>query len=278
MNQLAITVPIGLGDIIYLKAMLDAVKQRYSIIKIKFHREIIKAYGIDPAYHNFLDEIGPLFFSEPPYVITTEEGIPFYGMVSICNDNRIPPLKPNLVHLLCKGTPLDLNDEYIVLVTKVRYLNRNLLDERILEFWNVINQLSEKYKIVILGEKQLEESYDYREHNSHGVDIIYSIYNSIVEHVPPNKLMDKTIPALGRTSPKLSQIQQDCLIMNKAKFVVTLGVGGAFCMSTAVANTIGFRLDDDSIANVVFGNCYESSDSFICKDWNRFIQHLRMHI
>ena len=101
--------------------MLDNVKDRYTEIKIKFHREIIKSHGLDPAYHKFLDDIGSLLFSEPPYVITDEPGIPFYGMVSICVDFGIPPVKPTLINLLCKGEPLNLDGEYIVMVTKARY-------------------------------------------------------------------------------------------------------------------------------------------------------------
>ena len=90
-----------------------------------------------------------------------------------------------------------------------------------------------------------------------GKNDVYSIYDSIIANVPADRIIDLSVPALGISSPKLSNIQQDCLIMSQAKFVVTLGVGGSFCMATSVASTIGFRLDDDSIANVVFGNCYE---------------------
>ena len=274
MSILSITVPIGLGDIIYLKAMLDTVKHRYSQIKIKFHREIIQSYLFDPRLSHFLNEIGTLFFSEPPYVLTDEPGIPFYGMVSICNDNNIVAIKPNLRHLLCKGEPLELDTEYIVIVTKVRYLSRDKLDTRVNEMWHLIQELSKKCKIVILGEQQVEMNPGYMEI---GKNDVYSIYDSIIANVPADRIIDLSVPALGISSPKLSNIQQDCLIMSQAKFVVTLGVGGSFCMATSVASTIGFRLDDDSIANVVFGNCYESPDTFICKDWDRFIHHLRMH-
>lgn len=274
MSELKITVPIGVGDILYLKAMLDNVKSRYSTIKIKFHRELIKAHHLDPAYDQFLDEIGALFFSEPPYALTDEPGIPFYGMVSICNDNKIAATKPNLAHLLCHGTPLDVEGGYIAMVTKTRYLDRNWLNDRVMSFWEVMNELSQKYKIVILGERVVEPNADYVHHNSQGKEMIYSIYDSIIGNIPNDKIIDCSIPALGQTSPKLSQIKQDCLLMNQAKFVVTLGVGGGFCMATSVAKkVVGFRNDQDPLADTVFS--HEYPDAFVTKDWNSFIFHLR---
>ncbi len=276
MNQLSITVPIGLGDLIYLRAMLDEVKHNFSQIKIKFHKEIIKSYGFDPEYSKFLDDIGQLLFSEIPYMITEEEGIPFYGLVTICNDHHIRAVKPRLANILCKGTPLDINDEYIVMITKVRYLNRNHLDERVRSFWQVMNELSQKYKIVVLGERVVEPMRDYIGHNSNGTEVIYSIYNSIIEHIPNDRIIDLTIPALGITSPQLTQIQQDCLIMNKAKLIVTLGVGGGFCMATAVGNVVGYRIDQDPIADIVFPQEYD--DARVTKDWGRFISLLQGYL
>jgi len=269
MSILRITIPIGLGDIIYVKAMLDAIPNRYDQIKIKYHREIIQSYKFDPGYNKFLDDIGALFFSNPPYVITEEPGIPFYGLVSICQDHGITPVKPRLQHLMCKGEPLQIDGEYIVMVTKVRYLSRHLLDTKVMEMWNIIKQLSTKYKIVILGEREVQMHAGYVQI---GTNDVYSIYDSIKHHVPEDRIIDLSIPALGISSPSLSQIRQDCLIMNKAKFVITLGVGGGFCMATAVANVIGYREDSDSIANVVFSSEYP--DAVVTGSWNRFIYKL----
>lgn len=269
MSTLAVTIPIGLGDIIYTKAMLDTVSHRYSKIKLKFHREIIQSYKFDSGYNGFLDEIGSLFFSNPPYVLTDEPGIPFYGLVSICQDNNISPVKPCLQHLLCKGSPLQLDGEYIVMVTKVRYLSRSSLDTKVKEMWDVIRQLSAKYKVVILGEREVQMHEGYVQI---GTNDVYSIYTSIKDNVPNDSIIDLSIPALGISSPSLSQIQQDCLIMNQAKFVITLGVGGSFCMATAVGNVIGYREDSDSIANVVFGPEYP--DAVVTSSWSRFIYKL----
>jgi len=92
----------------------------------------------------------------------------------------------------------------------------------------------------------------------------------------PNNILDLTVPALGITAPNLIQIQQDCLIMNKAKLVITIGVGGGFCMATTVSNVVGYRTDDDPIANAVFNKEYQ--DAVITKNWTHFINTLNKYI
>lgn len=272
MSELAVTIPIGIGDIIYVKAMLDAVKHRYDTIKIKFHREIVRSYNFDPNYNSFLDDIGALFFSESPYVLTDEPGIPFYGVVSICTDNQITPLKPSFKNLLCKGSPLQLDGEYIVMVTKSRDLPKEDLDARVMEMWQVLQEVSKKYKVVILGEREVQMHQGYVDM---GPNNVYSIYSSIIDHIPNDRLLDLSLPALGINSPSLTQIRQDCLTMSGAKFVLTLGIGGGFCLATAVGNTIGYRWDNDPIADVVFSKQYE--DAMVTKEWSKFISTLKRY-
>ncbi len=271
MNILRVSIPIGLGDLIYTKAMLDSVKHLYNQIHIRIFRDIISSYGIDPKYNNFLDEIGNLFFSEPPYILTSEN-IPFYGLVDVCTSNSIMPVKPNLKNLLCEGTTIDVGEEYIVLVTKVRYMAREHFEEKRGQLFDTLRQLSQKYKIVILGEREVQFNGGYTSF----VGGIYSIYNDIIQHIPSDRLLDLSMSALGITAPNLINIRQDCLTMSRAKFVVTMGVGGGFCMATAVANTIGYRIDQDPIADAVFDREY--SDALITKDWSYFINKLQSYL
>lgn len=273
MSILELAVPIGLGDLIYIKAMLDSVKFRYSQIRIMFHRGLIADFrGNNPEYHTLLDDIGKLFFSEPPYILTTSGGI-FRGPMRISTDESMPLQKPELGHLLCKGTPLNLDGEYIVLTTKVRYLSKAKLNAISKELWSTINSLYNKYKIVILGERVVEMNSEYIHHTS---EHIYSIYDDIINNVPASKLLDLTIPALGITTSNLQQIQQDCLIMKNAKFVMTLGVGGNFSMATAVANTIGYRADQHDIFEVIYNREY--SNAIVTKDFARFISALKQYL
>jgi|SRR5579859_935428 len=271
MKALGVSIPIGLGDIIYLKGAFEKIKSQYSCIGINFNRNIINSIDRDPKYNTFLDDIGQLFFSEYPYKLNGN--YPFYEHILIYTNFGILPQKPELSHLLCKGNPLQLDSEYIVITTKLRYFPRGTFDSYSPILWNIVAQLTKKYKLVVLGERQVEMNQEYQHHTSQH---IYSIYESIKNNVASDKLVDLTIPALGITSPTLVQIQQDCLIMNQAKFIITLGVGGNFCMATAVGNTIGYRVDEEPIADIVFNQEYPNA--VVTKSWDRFIQKLKEYI
>jgi hypothetical protein len=268
MKTIGATIPIGVGDAIYIKAMLDAVKDNYSKISLKFHREIIQFYNLDEKYNLFLDDIGKLFFSEPPYMID-QESFDFEGIVDLCQKNNLQPVKPKLNHLLCKGNPLILDQEYVVLITKVRYMPRGEINARIPELTKLINDLSNKYKIVILGEKITEMNIGYKDLD------INNIYQDYINNIS-NNVLDLTLPALGITSPNLIQLQQDCLIMSGAKLIITMGVGGGLSMATAVGNVVGYRVDNDPIANTVFKREYP--DCIITKNWGHFLNSVRKYL
>lgn len=268
------TIPIGLGDLLYVRGILDTVKHKYEQIRLNLHREIINSYHIHPDYNIFLDEIGQLLFSEHPYILLPKPEAPFYGLVSLCNDNGIDIVNPNLSKIMCKGEPLSLNQEYIVLNTKIRYLDRYYLDSIIPQFWAILNMLGDKYKIVILGEKSVEMHRGYEEI---GNRYVYSIYDGVLNNLRKDQMIDLTVPALGKTSPQLSKVQQDCLLMNKSKFVITFGVGGGFCMATSVANVIGFRTDSDPLADVLFDQ-RSYLNTIVTKNWGTFMSKLQSYL
>jgi len=270
MKEFKATIHVGLGDLIYMKAQFDSAKHKFDRIELTFNKGWSGVH--DGYYMNFLNELGQLLFSEPPYVIT-EIDHPHMSAVDIHRDHKILLTKPNLSYLLCKGTPLDIDSEYIVLTTKLRYFNRKKFDELSPKFFNTIERLSHKYKIVVLGERVVEMNAEYK---LWGVDEIYSIYDDIIKNAPSDRIVDLTIPALGITSPSIAQIQQDCLIMNLAKMVITLGVGGNFSMATAVANTVGFRIDQDIIADEIFKTSYPNV--IVTKSWPKFIEILEGYL
>src|SRR5579864_3077033 len=247
--------PIGLGDLIYIKAMFEPIKHEYESINLCLHTEITTRYGRNVEYNSFVAEFSQLLFGEPPYKLGPNS-YPYYRVDEIASAHGIKPCKPELSNILCSGTPLDLGAPYIVMNTKIRSLPRSHLDVTVREFWSLMNSISEKYKIVILGEKVIEMNKEYQIYTEAN---IFSLYQSILDNIPNDRLIDLTVPALGITSPNLKQLQQDCLIMNRAKCVINFGIGGGFCLATAVANTVGYRNDDDRIANLVFDRDYPNA-------------------
>ena len=281
MLQINSNIPLALGDLINIKAFIDPVKNQYSSIKLTFHRSLLEEgvkSNIDgwlekkQLWEKYLSDIGQLFFSESPYILDSGQHR-FRDTMGIMQDFKIQPIKPELSHLLCKGTSLNLGKEYIVITTKVREMSRSTFYPLSINLWKTLNKLSEKYKIVILGERQVEMRREYKVLK----DTVFSIYEQIISNIPNDRILDLTLPALGESVSSLSQIQQDCLIMNQAKLVITLGIGGNFVMSTAVSNmAIGFRNDNHSLAERVFNREYPNA--IITKDWNRFIRALEAYL
>jgi hypothetical protein len=269
MKEAKLTIAVGIGDNLAVRIFFDAVKHEYSSIKISHDRDIISFWrNNDPQYRQFLDEFGKLIFSEPPYIFT-HETYPKINTAGVLSNLGKLPASPNLSHLLCRGNSLNLDEEYVVITTKVRSITKALFMKMSITFWPVLTELSKRYKIVVMGEREMEMSkeYVYNKHN------IFGIYEQIITNVPNNRIVDLTVPALGITSPNLQKIQQDCLIMRNAKKVITFGLGGNFWLAMAVANVIGYRDDNDGVTDLVNNPMYPTA--FITKNWIEFLQTLK---
>jgi hypothetical protein len=263
----------GIGDNIMARSYADQAGHKYDQIYFTHHAPIVqKQKNNSPEYWQFLYDVGQLLFSAPPFVYNQGQH-PFRNAEGLIADFQIVPQKPNYKHLLCKGSSLNLGEEYIVITTKLRYFEKNIFYRLSPKLWNALFILSKRYRIVILGERVVEMCPDYLDH---GANQIYGIYEQIITNLPADRILDLTIPALGISSSTLSQVQQDCLIMNEAKFVITLGIGGNFCMAMAVANLIGFRIDSVKITDDIFSRSYP--DAVVVKDWDVFINTMMSYL
>lgn len=265
MKKLEFTIAAGIGDNIVLRMALDSVKHNYDEIRISHNKDIVNIHrNGDPNYFKFLNDLGSLLFSEKPYIFDHNIYPIIYTHRTYINLN-IKIKKPNLNYLLCKGSPLNIG-EYIVLTTKIRTLPKATFLNLAQKLWVVLNTLSNKYKIVVMGEREMDG------------DITadtYSIYNDIMSNLSNDKIIDLTIPILGKDAPTLNKIQQDCLIMENAKFVIANGIGGNVWMSAAVANTIGFRTDNEEITDIVINPEFENI--FITKNFDHFIDKIKTY-
>jgi hypothetical protein len=271
MKKTALTIAGGLGDSLVIRIFFDAVKHEYEEIRISHDRKIVDFWRKgDPKYYQFLDELGNLLFTEPPYAFDHFNHTVIHTVNTLTNLGT-PPKTPNLSHLLCKGTSLNLGGEYIVLTTKIRGILKSVFTKLSPTLWEVLQKISQRYKIVVLGEREIEKNKEYDV--SVNRSSIFCIYDQIIENIPNDRIIDLTIPALGVTVPTLKQIQQDCLIMKESKFVISIGIGGNLWMPLAVANTIGYRDDNDAVVNLIGNSQYDTA--YIAKNWFQFIQKLK---
>jgi hypothetical protein len=286
LKTIALSLPTSLGEIINIKHHLDLVKHQYDSIRLNFNTALWKGAlhteapdwpQKEIAWKKYLNDIGALFFSKKPYSFSVGiTGPDFNQNWDLKKTFNILPQKPELGYLLCRGASLNLGEEYIVITTKIREMNRNIFFPLSIKLWNVLNKLSQKYKIVVLGEREVEMRREYQIPELRNA--IFGIYEQIISNVPNDRIVDLTVPALGENVTSLEKIQQDCLIMKEAKFVITLGIGGNFCMATSVSNmVVGFRKDSLPFTDAIFNN-REYPNAIVTKDWNYFIQTLEKYI
>ena len=281
MKILQLSIPTSLGEIINIKYHLDFIKNNYDQISISFntslwkdclHTEASDWNHKEKLWIKLLNDIGNLFFSEKPYILDMGKNYPFSDMGVLAHKLKLEPKKAEMANFLCAGNSLNLDEKYIVITTKVRQLPKNIFYPKSVQLWGTLKKLSQKYKIVILGEKLVEMR---KEYNSIS-DSVFGLYEQIISNIPNNRILDLTVPALGETVSDLVAIRQDCLIMKEAEFVITLGVGGNFCMATSVANmTIGFRADNLEFTDAIYNKDYHNA--IITKNWNYFIQSLEKY-
>lgn len=272
-KKIAHSIPCGIGDFIMVRSFFDTIKDQFEEIRISPSQEIMTTWrNNDQKYWEFLNKLGPLLFSDYPYVFDNERR-ELTWPTSIINEYSIKPIKPELSHLLCRGSSLNINEPYIVIFTKIRYLSKNIFNSLSSQFWNIIIKLSKKYKIVIMGEREIEYSKEYL--TGENINQIYCIYDQIISNISIDRIIDLTIPSLGITAPDLCKIQQDCLIIKQALFVITIGVGGSFCMTISVASKIiGFRQDNEQVVDMIFNKDKYIDTCIITRDWNKFVQIL----
>ncbi len=270
MRKLQLTIPVSLGDNIMIRGYLESVKNNYDLIEISHYAHLIEREKDDnPKYHKFIKDLGLLLFNEHPFKLS-QEFFGFKDQEQLLEDLNIEPCLPNLSKQLCKGKSLNIEEKYITISTKVRYLNKYIYDEMSGMLWSILKDLSKKYKIVVVGERKIEYGHEYGEL---GIERVYSIYNDIIKNISSDRLIDLSVEALGwGTSPSLENIQQDCLIIKEAEFNIVLGIGGNFCMALSCGNLICIRNDELEIADKLYNKNY--LDKFITKNKLKFLNKL----
>ncbi|HWY36206.1 MAG TPA: class I SAM-dependent methyltransferase, partial [Nitrosopumilaceae archaeon] len=191
-KNLKYTIAIGIGDSIITRIFFDTIKHEYDQIGISYSENVIRAYR-DDNYRRFLQELGNLLFNSPPYHFDHTEHPYMDNGGQVFKDLNIVPRKSDLQAELCKGEPLDSSEDYIVITTKSRAASRDVFTTGEARLWETLKRLSTKYKVVIMGERNIEISKEYHEMLHH----IYCIYDKIIANIPADRIIDLSVPALG---------------------------------------------------------------------------------
>jgi len=240
-----VKINMGIGDMIYARGVLDKQKNNFKQVHISPNLDGYNTYrqpNTDDMDFSF-KLLNHLF--KPPYYKIDKPNLEYPHRLSYLfyTFDKLPLHKANLADELCEGKPLYYSKPYILIPTRVRgclYKDYLKIKE---EFLSYIKILSKKYKIVLVGERELieyREQVTLMEHN-----IMFLIYNDIKNTVPHNRLLDLTFKNINSIhTNRFEKFKQECLYMKNAKYNIVLGVGGPFCIATAVGNAIVYAPDN----------------------------------
>jgi hypothetical protein len=248
MNIFNATINPGIGDILLCRNMLDAIKHQYDAIVVSPNPTITQNFRevSERKYYNFCLSFMKEVFSIPPYKVV--ENGSFQRFSPIDGDFRGLVLTKDAVFkmndyssLLCnEKAEQKLREPYIVITTKVRgtpTYNRytHKYKEKIMK---IIRNLSNKYAIVLIGEKTPPNN---PENRMIGPDRVFCMYEDIKKEIG---FVDMTLDRIQTEIPDINRIKNDCMLMNKANAVITLGIGGNMILSSMVSKkSINFLED-----------------------------------
>jgi hypothetical protein len=243
MNDLSISLNGGIGDVILSNNLIGSIKDQYNIINIGPNNDIMRKYrNNDHKYYDFLLNFLSLFFSDnKKYMIHKNNNFQRFSIIdNILVNTKIPDDGLYNIKIANKLIDLELppisTDEYIVITTKVRGLPLynlyiKIYKKQILE---TLKKCSKKYKIVIIGDRGLPTSIEYK---TIGNQRVYCIYNDLINELPQDRILDLTVNDTYIDVPDITKLIQDCTYMNKAKAVITIGYGGNFILALAASTT-----------------------------------------
>jgi len=231
MQEYNILLRLGIGDLICCKSLLLNLKD--TVVNIGLNHNLIMYRG--PNYYNFIDNLARLIFFDDQFRFSENPNYPCLGWEDLYK--KLQPQPISLKKQLCSGN--SFNDKYICLCTKIRGYDFNkflIIKDYIIES---LNSISDKFKIIILGEKIVEINKEYEFYKD-----IYSIY-PYIDRIR-NKI-DFTIPKLGIITPEINKFRQDCLLMSESVITINIGIGGNVSISTSISKTINLFDDKNSI-------------------------------
>jgi hypothetical protein len=220
---------LGIGDLLILKIINKTKK----IDKIIVSTGLINEYRLEPKkYLNFLNIFIEKLFDNPE--ITYEEDMNNLLELSTYDFNGAYLFD----HYNFGNFFENIYGEYIVIHTKARfdYLSNKFNNEIINLLVPFFNNFKSKYKILLLGEKNVEQNAEAKIHN------IISLYDDLLLLKNNNDLIDLTYDMLY-SSNDYNDFEKDIHIINNAIYNIGFGYGGPLNISMAFSLNNIFYVD-----------------------------------
>jgi hypothetical protein len=257
---------LGIGDIIYIHNIMENEKHKFDLIYLSPMWPLIDIWrNGTQEYKVFADKLIKTLFTDPKYIIAYSTDLPHISSWSLVNNSGMKITKPNL-DVLC-DKQIEINEPFIVITTKVREFHISFFNDVREQFLQTLSALSNKYKIIVIGEREIEMNTEYTTRGAHDVYCIYdAIKNSGIDFT------DMTVPKLGLTIPDLEKIKYDCSLMKKANAVITFGIGGNFVLAAGCAQKLVSYCHDTY--SFIFKQYTGVPEYYITPDKNIFLKAL----
>lgn len=266
MKTLELTLPLALGEQIYARAALDGVKHKYDHIRVSLNWEQLPLRA--PGYRSLVEPFAAALFMDDPYSFHPTETFPYQTFETL-HKSGIRARLPWFPQLLCAGGVTRPDKPYLTINTKVRFLGRPTFDGIKKPVFRELKRLSEKYTILLLGERRLCRTGEYEQW---GPEAIYSAYEDLVSEVPAQ---DRTFQAFGTNNFSLNRLRRDCALMRGAKLNILFGIGGPLAMALAVGHALAYHhCDCFPYINDLFAEA-QGKNALVTTDVHAFLDRLR---
>lgn len=265
---------LGIGDILFSRAILDNQKERYDRFIISPNIDSYK-WSRNPNQDDidFTLKFFNMVFDKPHYVIDgPNKDYPLRYLHTFTSLDGFDMIKPSLADELCDGEPLNIG-KYLLLNVRVKELPLPMFEPYKEKFFKTLKKLSKKYKIVLVGEKTIPPWPENKIYIGMKGGSMYSIYDDIIKVVPIENILDLT-KELSDVTDKLKDIRQMFLYIRDAYYNITLGCGGGFCQALAAGNVIGVYPEKNTFDDDGKLRKYEYDETYLYSDMTSFIEKI----
>jgi hypothetical protein len=272
-----VRINLGIGDILFARGVLDRQSKTFDKVYISPDYNVYNDTRQPTKKEtDFTNKLLELIFQPPYYHLETEriEEYPHRFCQTFSTLDNFPLVVPQLSDVLCEGKPLDIGP-YITISTRVREVPITEYEEKVKkQFLKKVLELSETYKIVILGERELSE---YKEHEILAGQV-FTLYKDLIETLPKNRVVDlsfKNVKTIREN--RMKRFKQECLYMRDAEWNIVVGNGGNSCIAASIGNAMGYFSPSNphgDYYNRMFGSKQKHTSVYYSSDVDKFIKKL----
>jgi hypothetical protein len=265
MTDFEVKTCVGMGDLVLNFAQLETVKNDFTEIRVCPAYSLLNEYRSgSPELHAFTKQFAQLLFDKPPYKLIDSSSAPLTPPDVLLCQRGWKASYVDLSDRLCLA-PVDIGVEnYVIIQTKVRHLNREVFNSISERFFSTIRNIK-NCKIVLMGEHNTGSCKESKIHND-----IFIIYDELKKALEGIDHIDLTKEVL-LDSPNLDDLRKDLTIMRNARCVVVFGISGIVTTIAATAKKVaGFRTDTLEVINNFFSPM-DKKEKMITHNFEQFI-------